>query len=728
MFLFKTLKNKMKEHNHSNNSSGPENSNIEGNYISVPYIPKNMNNNNEIDIKEERRKYKKKLIITLSKELILFIIICISIIKYKQSLKVEEKSEKDFDAAPEFIMGLFYDCFYSAFFVTLALFLIEFKICKVYQLFIIIVRYLLFFIMYRGENLDAHGTYNTIFFLICVCLGQIVLLFLFCLKSIYQKRKSIAISIVLFLIVLSIIIYTTKIEDKVKCKNWEYGLNNTKLDNDKSKYPCQIIVPDHNCYLNFLGPYLDFSMGKECKQKKGEKYKLKQVSTSKYVNKTTKRIGFPITTHRINFNLNKQLNSANLYHEIMNNLVDMDNKEQLEALGESEKPEVVVDFTNNELGDIHINVNYDDELSKKRKQMEKNAKSKPLYENVIFIFLDGISRSHFPRNFKKTAAFMEKFFKYEGATNEKDKSQIYHAFQFFKQHSFKEFTVGNNIPMFYGGPFYAKKLVSITGDFKNNGFVTCNLVGLCDKSSFYFDWRLKPDMERDFIEFDHEMFALNCDPNIYDVINPHSVALGESSVFRRCLYGKENVDYLFEYGRQFIEKYKDNRKYLRITVPNGHELSGQVSKYVDEPLYEFLNYLFINDYFKNTSVILAADHGLNILILYRLLNSLDREIEVNNPILFFIFPDKQGKSYEEQYGNMPENQQVFGTTYDIYHTLKHIVNGDDIPITIESIEKNGEKFDPTKHYLGSSLFKKINPKERICSNFVDITDCICEKK
>ena len=122
MFLYKTLKNKMKEHSNSNNSSGPDNSNIEGNYISVPYIPKNMNNNNEIDIKEERRKYRRKLIITISKELLLFIIICISIIKYKQSLKVEEKSEKDFDAAPEFIMGLFYDCFYSAFFVTLALF------------------------------------------------------------------------------------------------------------------------------------------------------------------------------------------------------------------------------------------------------------------------------------------------------------------------------------------------------------------------------------------------------------------------------------------------------------------------------------------------------------------------------------------------------------------------------------------------------------------------------
>ena len=716
----------MKDNSQSNGSNNSYNSNLEDNYISVPYNSRSISINNEIDIKEIKKKYKKKLLITLVKELILFIIIFLSIIKYKKSLRIEKQNVKDFDMAPEFIMGLLYECFASAFYVTLALFLIEFKICKVYQLFIIIYRYLLFFIMYRGVSLDAHGSYNTIFFLVCLFLGQIVILIIFLFKIIYQKRKSIAISIILFIIVASIIIYTTKVEDKVKCKNWEYGLNNTKIDNDKSKYPCQMIIPDHNCYLNFLGPYFDFSKGKKCKKKNEEKYKLKQVSTSKYINKTTKRIGFPITTHRINFNLNKQLNAVNLYNEIMDNLIDMDNKEQLNLLGEAEKPEVVLDYTNNEYGDIHINVNYDDELSKKRKQAEKNTK--PLYENVIVIFLDGISRNHFLRNFKKTAAFLEPFFKYEGTTNEKDNSQKYHAFQFFKQQSFKEFTIGNNIPMFYGEPFYAKKITSITGEFKDNGFVTCNLVGLCDKSSFYFDWRLKPGMERNFIEFDHEMFALNCDPNIFNVKILHSIEIGESSVFRRCLYGRENVDYLFEYGRQFFEKYKDNRKYLRISVPNGHEFTGQASKYVDEPLYEFLNYLFINNYFKNTSVILVADHGLNILILYKLLNALDRDIEGNNPLLFFILPDKQWMSYEEQYGNIQENQQTFGTTYDIYHTLKHIVNGDDTPITMESVEKNGEIFDPKSHYLGSSLFKKINPKERFCSNFVDITECNCENK
>ena len=715
---------KMEENIKKSTKSNKSNNSIDN--TNIDSISENNNNLNDINlISGERIKKRKEFIIMIVKELILFAIIVLSIIKYIQSLKTTEQEEKDFDMDPAFFMQLIYDCFSSAIYVNIALFLIEFKICKIYQLFIIIITYLTFFITNRGENLDGHGTYNTIVFIIGIFLGHIVILIIFCFKLIYQRKKYIAISLALTIIITFFIIYTIKIKDKVKCKNWEFGFNNTKINNDKSLYPCSIIIPNHSCYLNFLGPFFDFSKAISCKDRKEEeKAKLKSVSTSKYINKDTKRIGFPITTHRQNFNLVKQQNFKNIYNEIVKNLVDMDNKDQLEELGEKEKPEVVLDYTENEYGDIKINVNYDDKLSKERKELEKNTH--PLYENIIYIFFDAVSRSHFTRVYKKTSEFIEKFMKYEGAKNEKDENQKYHGFQFLKLHSMAEFTLGNAIPMFYGAPYYSKKIDSITGEFKEKGFVTCNLCGLCDKSIFYFDWRLKEDMKRNFIEFDHEMFALNCDPNYFDVENPHSIGLGESSVFRRCLYGKENVEYLFDYGIKFLEAYKNNRKYLRIAIPNGHELSGQVSKYVDEPLYNFLNYLFLNDFLKNTTLILSADHGLNILVLYKLFQSQDQAIEVNNPLLIFILPDKQEKTYEEQYENINKNQQTFITTYDIYHSLKHILNGEDIAITKSNIEKNGERFDNKKHFLGTSLFNYIDPSERFCFNYGDINDCICK--
>ena len=410
----------------------------------------------------------------------------------------------------------------------------------------------------------------------------------------------------------------------------------------------------------------------------------------------------------------------------MANLIDMDNAELLKQLGDKEKPEVVLDYSKNEYGEINIKINYDEELSQERKQLEKNTN--PLYDNIIYIFFDAISRKHFSRVFKKTSKFIDNFMKYEGYSTEKDPSQKYHGFQFFKQHSFREYTLGNTIPMFYGQTYYSKKIESITGEFKNNGFVTCNLFGFCNKETFYYDWQLKKDMERNFVEFDHEMFALNCDPNCFDVDNPHSINLGESSVFRRRLYGKENVEYLFDYAVQFLENYKTNRKFLRISIPNGHEFSGQASKYVDEPLYNFLNYIFQNNLMKNSAVIFSADHGHSILVLYKFLEALDQQIELHNPLLLFILSDNEKKTYEEQYGNIYQNQQTFITTYDIYHTLKDILYRKDEEITIKGLEEKGEKFENKKHYLGTSLFRYIDPLERKCSNYIDIDECICKVK
>ena len=614
----------------------------------------------------------KKLLIILIKEFILFLLIIVSIIYYKKSLRVPKVEEKDAEMNPDFFMQLFYNCFKAAAFATIGISLIQFKICKKYLLFFFFVSYITFFITYRGISLEAHGTYNMIVFIFFMLIGQIVVLIIFLLKWMYKKNKLVVIGIIAAIIISSVVIYKLKVEDKIKCKDWELGLNNTKLDNNKFKYPCSIIIPNKRCNLNFLGPNFDLSKGKMCTQRKeGEKKLLLKKSNSSYINSNTKRIGFPITTHKENFKLMVQLESVNLYHEIMKNLIDMDNKEILKKLGEKEKPEIVLDYTKNEYGEVNINVNFDQELSTQRKNLEKE--SNPLYDNVIFIFLDGISRNHFTRVYKKTAQFVKKFMPYEGTNNGKEPSQKYHGFEFFKQHSFKDFTLGNFIPMFYGLPYYWQKIESIIGEFKNKGFVTGSSNSICDKEGFYFNWQLKEGMQRTFVEFDHEMFGINCDPNIFDPANPFNLLKGESSVFRRCLYGKENVEYSFEYGRKFLEAYSNNRKFLRICITDGHELTGQVSKYVDEPLADFLNYIYDNNYLKNTTLILASDHGLNILVLYKLLQSMDQDIEMENPLLFFILSDKEGKSYEEQYENLRINQQNFITTYDVYHTLKYIL-------------------------------------------------------
>ena len=64
----------------------------------------------------------------------------------------------------------------------------------------------------------------------------------------------------------------------------------------------------------------------------------------------------------------------------------------------------------------------------------------------------------------------------------------------------------------------------------------------------------------------------------------------------------------------------------------------------------------------------------------------------------------------------------------LYHTFKDILYGKDDSISIKNIEKKGEKFNPKKHFLGTSLLRPIDPKERFCDNYIDIGDCICKVK
>ena len=85
-------------------------------------------------------------------------------------------------------MVLFYDLIYYTSFIF-----IKIKICKVYQLSIIIIVYLLFFIFNRRQNIDDHGTIKTIVFIISAILGQIFIFILFFIKNLYKKNRLIVI-------------------------------------------------------------------------------------------------------------------------------------------------------------------------------------------------------------------------------------------------------------------------------------------------------------------------------------------------------------------------------------------------------------------------------------------------------------------------------------------------------------------------------------------------------
>ena len=351
-----------------------------------------------------------------------------------------------------------------------------------------------------------------------------------------------------------------------------------------------------------------------------------------------------------------------------------------------------------------ININYNEKLAKTRLELSKNNNS----NNIIFLFMDNLSRAHFYRQFKKTSKFLKQFFSYKGFSL--NSQQTFHGFEFLKYHKFDGATLTNAIPMFSGVYYDPKnRMVSIVKDLKHSGYITCNSQDICHKELM----GIGNIDNYSYIEFDHEYASPNCDPNIYSF--SYGLIGGENSILKKCLYGKESIEYTFEYSKKFWLAYKKNKKFLRIVNTYAHEYSGEKSKYTDEITFNFLNDLFLSNQLENTTIFLAGDHGFALMGVYKLLNPKDWMIESFMPIFILLVPDSKKMSYEEQYSEILKNQQTLITPFDIYYTIRHIIYGNNYKNNLLK-EQN---------YEGESLFKYINPKERNCTKYLNFTGCIC---
>ena len=108
------------------------------------------------------------------------------------------------------------------------------------------------------------------------------------------------------------------------------------------------------------------------------------------------------------------------------NLLDMDKQ----IPPEFPKPEYIVDFSKDPLGELIINLNFNETLSKERKKYEVN--STPYSDNILVLFMDSVSRVNAMRKLKKTLNFFEQFISYKGGHNQKYPKENFHSFQFFK--------------------------------------------------------------------------------------------------------------------------------------------------------------------------------------------------------------------------------------------------------------------------------------------------------
>ena len=553
------------------------------------------------------------------------------------------------------------------------------KIISKLHLFHLIVIYKLFYNYSHGLDFHDHGYFNFIGLISIITLILIALLPFNVFLILYKKRKKYGIYFIFFLFIL-FIYYLYFSQSYINCKDWPKGLNNTYIENNKYIHGCIIKIPSFCPYK--LGKYVfDFTKWKkvEChNNKENTKKVLIEFSNNTYINERTKRIGFPLVNKYPDLLLHFIEHNNTIKKYTKENLVDMDNIDLVKKIYKENKPELIVDYTKNPYGEIIINVNFNETLSKERKNLEKN--SSPYADNIIILYIDSISRAYSIRQLKKTLKFFEQFMSFKGGFNEKNPSSNFHSFQFFKYHSFYGYTYENYPRIFYGNKANTN-IIRITKYFKDNGFVTSYSNELCfrDISSTLHNMTYEE-------VGDHELII--CDPN-----KKHA-----NSLVKRCLYDKLATSYLYEYGNQFWRKYTDNRKLLIIASNDGHEGTLEILKYLDNLLFNFLNNLYNDNLLKETTVFLLSDHGTAMPSPYYL--NFFYYSEMMLPMLYIICNDRKNISYNEQYHYIYKNQQILITGYDIYNTIANLLYGK----KYELINNKTDIQDTPKSKYGQSLF------------------------
>ena len=555
----------------------------------------------------------------------------------------------------------------------------------------------IFFYKYSHETLfEDHGYYNFVCFFsllwIFILLELIVHGIIVFVKS---KYRYFIVLVIFTIIIFIIIIYKI---DPLNCDEWPYGLNNTYLENGINKYGCQIKYPKICSYKIFGDSQditkitkLDCTVGKKDARKT-----LLDALTSPFINSNTKKFGYPLTNKGEVGGLDGK-DKWVLLNYTYENMLDMDNITREIKYW----PEQVVDFTQNENGELRVNLNFNETLSKERKKLEN--KLIPYANNIMILYVDSVARTLAMRQLKKTMKFFEKFMPYQGGHHDKYPEENYHSFQFFKYHSFRMFTSGNYPQLFYGTTKEANDFVLITRYLKENGYVTNYCSDECKKDNT----RTHHNMTQSEI-YDHQM--LLCDPNLTLMNKP----------IKKCFYGNINSYHLYEYGKQFWTKYKDNRKFSALVTNDGHESTLEVLKYTDDIIYNYLTSLYEQNLLKDTTVLMVSDHGTLLPSIY-FLNDF-YQIEGRLPMLFMLVNDRKNISYYEQYYHIQQNQQTFITAYDFYNTIGHLLYGD----KYNDIENKTNEHDTPKSPLGESLFNYIDQMKRNPKNYQNMDTHICK--
>ena len=629
-----------------------------------------------------------------------YVVYIISFLIYKQSLfncgnvSMNECIEK-YDL--NILIESFIKCVLSGFILSFNLAMIFWQILATTHLFGFIAFLFLLLMIDMGNDLYSHGLINFILLLITLIYG-----FLFyctikiVVESINNKNYKL-LFLMIGVVILALGGFLTIYFLVVSCRYWDKGFGNKKIDNDLNKYGCKILKPN-TCYMDMFGSLFDFSKMSKYNCDKNNNPLFNDIINDyvlyydKEFNEETNVLNYPKTTL---MNLYSEEDESSLDKKVINNIIGSEEKDYINS-------EVFL-VRNNSRASIEMNINKNTSLESERKSLSyADAKIK----NIIVLYFDSLSRAQFHRKLSDFSSFISDI---SDLTNNN-----YDSFEFFKYHTFG--TEGFNptsLSMFFGKNILSpEKNVHMISHLKNNGYITAQSANICSQN-------LNKNINYNIIndKFDYENIAMFCDP-LYNLANTKNYNIkGINSSIKRCLYGKNSYEYVLNYGKIFWNTYPDNNKFLLLGFFDGSEKSGQVVKYMDNSLSDFLLNLINKKQFHKTALFIVSSTGELKMGVF---NKIDSEYFYEKNLgSFFIVLHRAGMK-QDIIDNLKSNQQSFVTAYDIYDSILSIAYNcfeDECWKNIKNISKNGK-----------SVFGVIDSKKRNCYNYfseIKQNECFC---
>jgi len=632
-----------------------------------------------------------------------FIIYIFTVLIYKQSLFSCQNLSLN-DCVNQYnlkiIMYNFIKCSISGLILSANLTLIFLKVLSIFNLFIVLIVIFILLLLDFGNDIYNHGLINFSILLVSLFFGFLFLIVIqgaiysFIIKN-YRNGL-----LLLSLIIVSLFSFYLCYKLIFSCDYWRKGLGNSKIDNDINKYSCKIMSPT-KCYINVFDSFFDFSKLQNLKCEEQNQPSFTEILDNYNLyfdtefNDNTTVLNFP-KTNNIDFTGDEINNQHNLAKKVITNIKGDKVKNKINS-----EVFLIKDGRN---GRISMEITKNKSLIEERNLVSnKNSKIK----NILFIYFDSLSRAHLHRKLKS----------FEGLLSEIYNNQHpnYESFEFLKYHVFDSYNTNiNKQSMFYGTNIIfnnEENHRNILSHLKQNGFITAQSSNICSK--YLSDIYVNSLNE----EFDHENIGMFCDPNYFITNQKNYNIKGTSSSFRRCLYGKDSYEYVFNYGKLFWEAYSESNKFLRLGFFDGNEKTGEVIKYLDEYFVDFVLDLINGGKFQKTALILVSGKGSLEYGIFDKIKKTEFFYEKNLGS-WFILLNKYG--FESKIiESLRNNSQTFVTPYDVYDTMLSII--------YNCYDLECFKNIKYKSSNGNTVFNNINVFERNCEKYKEISECQCIK-